>query len=88
MLGICGNGQIMKSLIILEKSLPLVGEGESNHILQETLLCKTNKRFAERDVFCQWFENSVTPHKQLGNPNHISLLILNNHRSRFNVDTI
>ena len=34
MLGICGSGEVMKTLIILEKSFPLVGEGESDHILQ------------------------------------------------------
>ena len=33
MLGICGNGEVIKLLIILEKSFPLVGEGESDHIL-------------------------------------------------------
>ena len=41
MLGICGNGEVIKSLIILEKSFPLVGKGESNHSPQEILLWKT-----------------------------------------------
>ena len=34
MLGICGNGEVIKPLIILEKSFRLIGEGESDHILQ------------------------------------------------------
>ena len=88
MLGICGNGEVIKPLIILEKSLPFVGEGESNHIPQKTLLCKSNKGSVEKDVFCQWLENSVTPHKQLVNPNDFSLLLLDNHGSRFSVDAI
>ena len=42
----------------------------------------------EKDVFCQWLENSAIPHKQLVNPNDFSLLILDNHGSWFSVDAI
>ena len=38
MLGICGNGEVIKPLMIIEKSFPLVGEGESDHVWQEILL--------------------------------------------------
>ena len=51
MLGICGNGEVIKPLIILEKSLPFVRDGESNHILQKTLLCKSNKGSVEKRCF-------------------------------------
>ena len=81
MLGICGNGEVIKPLIILEKSFPLVREGGSDHIPQEILLCKTEKGSMEKGIFCQWLENSVIPHKQLVNPNDFSLLILDNHGS-------
>ena len=54
MLGICGNGEVIKPLITLEKSFPLVAKGESNHIPEEILLCKTNKGSMEKEVFCQW----------------------------------
>ena len=40
-----------KALVILEKLFPLVGEGESNHIPQEILLCKTSKVSKKREVF-------------------------------------
>ena len=76
MLGICGNGEVIKPLIILEKSFPLVREGGSDHIPQEILLCKTEKGSMEKGIFCQWLENSVIPHKQLVNPNDFSLLII------------
>ena len=88
MLGICGNGEVIKSLIILEKSFPLVRKGESNHFPQEILLWKTDKGSMEKDVFCLWLENSVIPHKQLVNPNDFPQLILDNHGSWFNADAI
>ena len=86
MLGICGNGEVITPLITSEKPSPLIGEGESDHIPQEILLCKTDKGSMEKDVFCQWLENSVIPHKQLVNPNDFLLLILDNHGSRFSAD--
>ena len=58
---ICGNSEVIKPLIILEISFSL-GKGDSNHILQEVLLFKTNKRSTGKSVFCQWFENSVITH--------------------------
>ena len=51
MLGICKNGEVIKPLTILEKSFPLVGEGESDHILQEILLCKTDKGLWKKMLF-------------------------------------
>ena len=42
----------------------------------------------EKDVFCQWLENSVIPHKQLVNPNDFSQLILDDHGSWFSVEAI
>ena len=32
MLGVCGNGDVLKSLIVLEKSFPLLGEDEACNI--------------------------------------------------------
>ena len=86
MLSICGNGEVIKPLIIFEKSFPLVGDGKSVHIPQWILHCKTNKGPIEKDVFSQWFESSVISHKKLVNPNDFSWLILDNHGSRFSVD--
>ena len=63
MVGICGNGEVIKSLIILEKSFPLARVGESGYIPQVILLCKTDKGSMEKDVFCQQLEISVIPHK-------------------------
>ena len=51
MLGICKNGEVIKPLTILQKSFPLVGEGESDHILQEILLCKTDKGLWKKMLF-------------------------------------
>ena len=42
---------------------------------------RPTKGSMEKDVFCQWLENSVIPHKQLVNPNDFSQLILDDHGS-------
>ena len=41
MLTVCGNGDVLKPLIILEDSFPLIGEGESNNLPEGILLSKT-----------------------------------------------
>ena len=40
MLGLCGNGDVLKPLIILEKSFPLIGEGESEIFQMTFFLAK------------------------------------------------
>ena len=59
MLGVAGNGDVLKPLIILEKNSPLVGEGESEHIPEEILLSKTAKGSIDQDLFVQWSETAV-----------------------------
>ena len=63
-------------------------------MVSQTIFCRKlyfaspTKGLWKKDVFCQWLENSVTPHKQLVNPNDFSLLLLDNDGSRFSVDAI
>ena len=49
MLGVCGNGDTLKSLVILEKSFPLIGEGEAEHLPENILLSKTTKGSMEKN---------------------------------------
>ena len=51
MLGLCGNGEVLKSLIILQESFPLIGENEVDNI-PDGLLTKQDQK---------WFhgENSI-----------------------------
>lgn len=88
MLGVCGNGDVLSPLIILEKSFPLIGEGESDHIPDGILLAKTDKGSMEQKLFTQWIEKAVGPHKMKVNPGTPSLMILDNHNSRFSLETI
>ena len=68
MLGVCGNGDFLKPLIILEKSFPLHGEGEIDHLPENFLLSKTEKGSMEQNLFYEWLERAVIPHKQTVNP--------------------
>ena len=52
MLGVCGNGEVLKPLVILEKSFPLIGEDESQHLPDNILLSKT-----ENGSMDQWRKN-------------------------------
>ena len=88
MLGICGNGDVLKTLIILEKSFPLLSEGEADHIPDNILLSKTEKGSMDHELFCEWLEKAVIPHKQQLNPDGISYIILDNHGSRFSTRSI
>ena len=88
MLGVCGNGDVLKSLIILEKSFPLVGEGESEFLPSNILLSKTDKGSMEKKLFCEWLEKCVLAHKCEANPSGTSLLIVDNHGSRFDLESI
>ena len=72
MLGICGNGQVLKPLIILEKSFPLIGEGEGENIPDGILLSKTDKGSMEKPLFVEWLEHSVIPHKKEFNLQEVS----------------
>ena len=66
MLGVCGNGDFLKPLIILEKSFPLVGEGDVDHLPENILLSKTQKGSMEQNLL--WILRVVIPHKQTVNP--------------------
>ena len=88
MLGICGNGDVLKPLIILEKSFPLIAEGEAEHIPDDILLSKTDKGSMEKELFVNWIEAAVIPHKHLNNPDGVSYLIVDNHGSRFSSEAI
>ena len=88
MLGICGNGDVIKSLIILEKSFPLIGEGESKHIPDNILISKTEKGSMEKELFHEWLKESVIAHKEKVNPDDMSLLVIDNHASRFSIPAI
>ena len=88
MLTICGNGDVLKPLIILEKSFPLVGEGEGEQLPDGILLSKTLKGSMETDLFVQWLESCVIPHKAKHNPEDVSYLIVDNHGSRFSTMAI
>ena len=87
MLGVCGNGDVLKSLIVLEKSFPLLGEDEACNI-PDVLLSKTDNGSMEKELFTEWIKHAVVPHKQQVNPEGTSLLIVDNHGSRFSVETI
>ena len=88
MLGVCGNGEVLKPLIILEKSFPLLAEGEGEFLPDEVLLSKTENGSMEQDLFVEWLKMSVIPHKLKMNPNETSLIILDNHGSRFSTAAI
>ena len=88
MLGVCGNGDVLKPLIILEKSFPLISEGEGEHLPDEVLLSKTEKGSMEQELFVEWLGKSVIPHKQQVNPDKVSVLIVDNHGSRFSTAAI
>ena len=53
MLGLCGNGDVLKPLIILEKSFPLIGEGESEIIPDDILLSKTENGSMDMDLYVE-----------------------------------
>ena len=87
MLGVCGN-DVLKPLIILEKSFPLIGEGEASNIPQNMMLTKTEKGSVEQELFCEWLQQAVITHKESVNPDGVSVLIIDNHGSRFNTRAI
>ena len=88
MLGVCGNGDVLKPLVILEKSFPLLGENEAAYIPDNILLSKTENGSMELPLFTDWIKNAVIPHKNTVNKDGTSLLIVDNHSSRFSVATI
>ena len=85
MLGVSGNGDVLKSLI-LEKLFPLLAEDEVQNIPEYVLLSKTENGSMEKELFTEWLNHSVIPHKQKFHPNGTSLLIVDNHYSRFSID--
>ena len=88
MLGVCGNGDVSKPLIILQQSFPLLGFAESEHLPKNILLSKTNKGSMEMHLFAEWLEAAVVHHKVEVNPDSVSLLIVDNHTSRFSTEAI
>lgn len=88
MLGVCGNGDVLKPLVILEKNFPLIGEREGEHLPENILLSKTKKGSMEQDLFVEWLKYDVIPHKQRVNPDGKSLIVLDNHGSRFSTRAI
>ena len=88
MLGVCGNGDVLKPLIILQQSFPLLGFGESEHLPENILLSKTNKCSMEMHFLAEWLDAAVVHHKVEVNPDSVSLLIVDNHTSRFSTEAI
>ena len=79
LLAVCGNGDVLKSLIILEKSFPMLDNEEAEFLPEETLFSKTENSLMEKELFVEWLKHSVVPHKMKVNPDGKSLLILDNH---------
>ena len=88
MLGVCGNGDVLSPLIILEKSFPLLGEEEAELLPSDVMLSKTENGSMEKELFADWLRKVVVPHKKKVNPDGSSLLILDNHGSRFSIEAI
>lgn len=88
MLAVCGNGDVLKPLIILEKSFPMLQEEEAEFLPEQTLFSKTENGSMEKELFVEWLKYSVVPHKQRVNPNQKSILIVDNHGSRFSAEAI
>ena len=63
MLAVCGNNHVLKPLIILENSFPLIGEGEASLLPEEILISKTPKGSMEKDLFYGWLQKAVVEHK-------------------------
>ena len=55
---------------------------------EETLFSKTENGSMEKELFVEWLKHSVVPHKMKVNPDGKSLLILDNHGSRFSTEAI
>ena len=88
MLAVCGNGDVLKPLIILEKSFPMLHDEEAEFLPEETLFSKTENGSMEKELFVEWLKHSVVPHKMKVNPDGKSQLILDNHGSRFSTEAI
>ena len=54
MLGVCGNGDTLKPLVILENSFPLLGEGEADHLPNNILLSKTERGWTRNCFLNGW----------------------------------
>ena len=52
------------------------------------MLSKTEKGSMEQNLFYEWIKRAVIPHKQTVNPDGKSLLIVDNHGSRFSTKSI
>ena len=88
MLGVCRNGEVLKPLIILQKSFPMLDEDEADLLPPEMLFSKTENGSMEKGLFVDWLKHSVIPHKMRINPDTISFLIIDNHGSRFSTNAI
>ena len=88
MLCLCGNGDVLKPLLILEESFPLVGEGEADLLPENMLLSKTANGSMEKPLYVEWLQKCVLEHKSNVNPDHMSLLIIDNHSSRLSTPAL
>ena len=88
MLAVCGNGDVLKPLIILQKSFPMLDEEEADSLPSNALFSKTENGSMEKVLFVDWLKHSVVPHKLNVNPDGTSLLIIDNHGSRFSTEAI
>ena len=59
----CVVMEVLKSLIILENSFPLVGEGEGENIPDDIFLSKTLNGLMEKQLYADWLTQCVVPHK-------------------------
>ena len=62
MLSVCGNGDVLKPLIILERTFPLLDEIEAEYLPSDVLLSKTKKGSMELELFTDWIKHSIIPH--------------------------
>ena len=88
MLTVCGNGEVLSSLLILEKSFPLLTEEEAEQLPDDLLISRTTNGSMESHLFVEWLNKCVIPHKQKVNPNEYSLLLIDNHSTRFSLEAI
>ena len=79
---------VMFSNHSFSRNRSLLAEGEASHLPDDILLSKTENGSMEKLLFVDWLKHSVIPHKQEVNPDGKSLLILDNHGSRFSCEAI
>ena len=77
MFGVCGKEDVLKPLIILEKTIPLLDKNDAETLPSNVLFSKTKKGSMELKLLKpDWIKHSVLPHKEKVNPDGMSLLLV------------